>query len=517
MKLCVIVLSLCLLSVISFAQKLTSDSLEILTGEQNFLKTSSQKIDSLQTSFFHSRDSLKQHYYNALTRIDSAERRLRITIDNVGLLQTTLRNSLSEYSPDSLQEKWKAKTDSLTLLNRYASKVENVLDSIRNIQQKIFSDVNAKLQSMKDKTFGKLNNLDLPPELSDKLHEASKKINEFQLHASDFNIPELGMANDLNLVELQNLDLISAGDLSVDNIGKFKGTGDGNFLNIGGDIGEHVNDLHGLTDGNSGGLNAIQDLAESKAEELSGLGEIKDQIKSLDELKGLTERIKNLDSLKEFAIGQAKEIAIDHFSGKEEQLSQAMQTLAKYKSKYPNLNSISEITKRPPNEMKGKPLIERIVPGIGVQNKKRGNDLMVDFNPYAAYRLTGRISAGLGWNERLAYNFDQEKFNTVARIYGPRLFGEFKMCRGFSPRAEIEVMNTSIPPLTRTQPTDPIHRGWVWGAFAGIKKEYKLIKNVKGTASVMMRLYNADRKSPYADVVNVRFGFEFPMKKKPLR
>jgi hypothetical protein len=31
---------------------------------------------------------------------------------------------------------------------------------------------------------------------------------------------------------------------------------------------------------------------------------------------------------------------------------------------------------------------------------------------------------------------------------------------------------------------------------------------------VMFRLFNPDHKSPYVDVVNVRVGFEFPMKKK---
>jgi hypothetical protein len=75
-------------------------------------------------------------------------------------------------------------------------------------------------------------------------------------------------------------------------------------------------------------------------------------------------------------------------------------------------------------------------------------------------------------------------------------------------------MNASISSLTRTHTTDPFHREWIWGAFAGIKKEYKLIRNVNGTASVMMRLYNPNRKSPYTDVVNARFGFEFPVKKK---
>jgi hypothetical protein len=155
-----------------------------------------------------------------------------------------------------------------------------------------------------------------------------------------------------------------------------------------------------------------------------------------------------------------------------------------------------------------------MVPGIGMQIQKKGDDLLVDFNPYVGYRFTGRITAGPGWNQRLAYNTDQRGFNREARIFGPRIFGEFKLGKGFSPRAEIEVMNTKIPPSTYTPATDPRNRQWVWGAFIGIKKEYKFFKHVKGTASIMTRLYNPHHKSPYADVLNMRFGFEFPMKKK---
>lgn len=55
---------------------------------------------------------------------------------------------------------------------------------------------------------------------------------------------------------------------------------------------------------------------------------------------------------------------------------------------------------------------------------------------------------------------------------------------------------------------------WVWGAFAGMKKEYKLIKNVKGTAMVMARLYNPQHKSPCADVLNVRSVSSFREEQK---
>ena len=517
MKLCAILSLFCLLSTIALGQNAASDSLEILTSQQKFIDDTSQKIDSVQSSFFHRTDSLKQQYHEKFAKIDSAQHRERSRMDSVSSLQLSLKKYLTVNGMDSVRTGWKSRLDSLTLLNEYSAKVSTMLDSVNALQKKTLFELNTKLQSLKDKTVGKLNELELPPQLSGKVNEVFGKINGFQIPAADLNIPNLNTGSGIDIGGLKNLNLQSPiQDLNMDQVGELQNIqGDlGVVSEVTGKIGEYGAEVQGLAKGELNELKAIPDAAEAKAEELSGLDEIKDQTKVLDEYKAMTGKMQNPDSLKEFAMQEAKQIAVDHFAGKEEQLKQAMETMARYKAKYPNLNSISEITRRPPNEMKGKPLIERIVPGIGIQVQKKGEDLLVDFNPYAAYRFNGRISAGMGWNERVAYNADRGKFNRTARIFGPRVFGEFKLWRGFSPRAEVEVMNTNIPPLTRTQTVDPFHREWIWGAFAGIKKEYKFFKNIRGTALVMMRLYNPDHKSPYADVVNVRFGFEFPMKKK---
>jgi hypothetical protein len=79
---------------------------------------------------------------------------------------------------------------------------------------------------------------------------------------------------------------------------------------------------------------------------------------------------------------------------------------------------------------------------------------------------------------------------------------------------EVEVMNALVAPENQPSRMDLGTRQWVWGAFVGLKKEYRFLKNVKGTALVMTRLFDPEHKSPYADVLNVRIGFEFPMKKK---
>jgi hypothetical protein len=165
--------------------------------------------------------------------------------------------------------------------------------------------------------------------------------------------------------------------------------------------------------------------------------------------------------------------------------------------------------------MKGKPTIERIIPGIAIQLQKKNDELLTDFNPYLGYRFTGRVTAGLGWNHRVSYNLDNGSSNTAARIYGPRVFGEYKLLPGFSSRVEVETMNTYVPPFARkSSSVDDRGRDWVWGTFVGIKKDYKFLKKINGTAMVMFRLFDPHRKSPYADIINARFGFEFPMKKK---
>ncbi len=192
-----------------------------------------------------------------------------------------------------------------------------------------------------------------------------------------------------------------------------------------------------------------------------------------------------------------------------------MQSISKYKQKFSTITSLNDIPKKAPNEMKGKPLIERIVPGLALQLQKKNDDFFLDINPYIAYRFTKRFSSGAGWNQRIGYDFDNNHWSSSeARIYGPRAFSEYKLGKGFSPRLEVEMMNTFVPPYLKTVPADPGVREWVFGAFVGMKRDYTLYKKVKGTASVMLRLFDPHRKSPYADVINARFGFEVPMKKK---
>jgi hypothetical protein len=441
----------------------------------------------------------------------------------------SLKQSISgKFASDSLGIRHKI--DSLERLQLPTEKYTRKLDSLTNKKAELLTEVNSKQDQLLAKTKGKLE------QWQDKV-KSKLGLDSLALHSGlstpNANVPGMpGNTTIPNLggdLELPVLPALSAGDfqgadLSPD-LSKFNESlsfGDLDGLNdiqgkLGelGDVGDKLSEVTALTKDTDKAIES----ALGNVDEVKG---VQDQLKQVDGVQQseLVEKAKQLqdpdamkEELKQQVQQQVQQQAVNHFAGKEEQLKQAMEKIAKYKQKYSSINSLSEIPKKRPNEMKGKPLVERLLPGIALQIQRK-NDLLVDFNPYVGYRFTGRLTAGLGWNQRYAYNTGDHSFNARSRIFGPRAYGEFKVWKGFAPRAEVELMNTFVPPLGNPPVTDAGKREWVWSAMVGLKKDYRFIKRVRGTAMIMFNLFNRHHKSPYVDVVNMRFGFEFPMKKK---
>ncbi len=453
------------------------------------------QLDSIQTGLNTKVDSITNSYSSVLTSIQTSAQRFESKIDSLKAQKLPI-------------DKYKAKMDSLS--QRYTS-----------VQQ----EVNEKIEGIKTKATKKIKSINYPPELEDKVSKLTSSIESLGPQTIESKLPAGLNLDKLNALKnpLSANNLGNLANVKVPELPQVNGLTQTNTIP---DLKSSIPDVKGMDQVSNvtgevqavqGKLDVVKDLNPGTIDKLA-----ESKVSQLDEVKALQEQSTLLpmtppaseEEMKSKLKEQAQKVAVDHFAGKQEQLKAAMDKIAKYKTKYPSVSSIADVAKRPPNAMRNKPLIERIVPGIGFQILRKGEDFMVDFNPYIGYRFTGRITAGPGWNQRVAYNFDHKNFNQSASIFGPRIFGEFKLGKGFSPRVEFEVMNTKVPPAFVNPAIDPQNRDWVWGAFLGIKKEYKLVKSVKGTASVMTRVFNPDRKSPYADVLNVRFGFEFSVKRK---
>jgi hypothetical protein len=472
-----------LLSVVASLQAQQVDSLLNRLSLDSIPVAKTDALDSIQYSFYGKSDSLKLEYKSKFNSIDST------------------RNGLQ------------AKIDSLNALQLPTDKYTHKLDSVMQQREKAVASLNEKMNDLKSKATDKINKLELSPELQSKADALTGDIQGFKLPVKDMNIPSL----DLPDSPLKNLDGLNTSiDSPVGKIGELDGlqgiTGKaGNLSSITQQAGGYQSDIQNLAQGNLQDVKQLPNALESKAGDVAGVGDLK---KSAESLNPMLDAAQNPDAMKEQAVKKVKEVAVNHFAGKEQVLQQAMEKMSKLKNKYSSLNSLSEVGKKRPNEMRGKPLIERLLPGIALQIQRKGDNILVDFNPYIGYRLSGRLTSGLGWNQRYGYDTDRNTFSPGTRIYGPRVYSEFKIGKGFSPRAEAELMNTYVPPRLHSGPADPVGREWVPGVFVGLKKEYKFMRKVKGTAQIMLRVFNHENKSPYGDVLNMRVGFEFPMKKK---
>jgi Skp family chaperone for outer membrane proteins len=429
------------------------------------------KIDSIRTGFNERLDSLQAEYQNALSKIDDRTKKINNRID------------------------------SLSHLNISTSRYTKSLDSLNQLRQKIEQKFTSRLNELKAKTTDKLKELDLPAEYKQPIQELTSKIDGLNLNTGNLKIPELDIPG-FSIPHLDPLDKLG------DRVGGRNPLGE--------QAGAYQKDIKNIA-GSTGSPTDLPESIEAQASKIDGMDELKKQSGIINADKARLAELNDPAKAKEKALEMAKKTAVDHFAGKQEQLKAAMDKISKYKQKYSSVSSIKDLPKRPPNPMKAKPFVERLVPGLYLQYQRK-NFYLADFNPYVGYRISGRFTSGLGWNHRYAYDKKSKQFSSRSVIFGPRAYVDFRLGKGFIAHIEGESMNTFVPSTLVGNP-DTGEREWVWSFMTGIKKEYRIYKNLKGTALIQYNLFNRYYKAPYVDRLNSRIGFEYVIKarkKKPI-
>jgi hypothetical protein len=475
------------------------------------------RVDGLPSKLhsIHQVDTLRDSLLPSFQKLDS----IRIDFNKEALaMQGEYTRSVNAI--ESQTKKLNHKIDSLGKLNIPTDKHFGRVDSLNQLRQKKMAEFNSKVESVKAKTTGRLNSLDLPPQYNEPVQQITSKVDGFGLNSDFVKIPQLEIPG-YKLPKLDGIsDLSTIGDLNIGDVGNLA-----KELNLPkvesqlGDLGQITDqlknvqgDIKSVASGNLSEVKELPKSIEQHATKIDGVSELQKQSQVIDEIKGKLEIVKDPQQGKGQAAEKVKEAAIDHFAGKEEQLKKAMDQMAKYKQKYSSVSSLKDLPKRAPNAMKGKPFIERLLPGFYFQFQQKRYNLF-DFNPYVAYHISGRFTAGLGWNQRFAWDKNTTDWNNTARIFGPRVFVDFKLGKGFIAHLEGETMNTFVPSTILGTP-DTGHREWVWGMMTGMKKQYKIFKNLRGTVVLQYNIFNPKFKAPYVDRINSRIGFEYVLRKK---
>lgn len=472
------------------------------------LQAVANRIQSLQDSV--SPDLSRYHQ-----SLDSLTQKLSFKIDSLNQLKlptgnyTRLRDSLNQLGPAKSVAQVKDR------LKKAQSKVSEwegkATKPLVNVEQK----VNEKLSLMRregGEDVNLLGNIDLPGANTPSMPGVDIPSST----GLDMPNQDVGLANSLPEAKLDGLPDLKQDVPGLGELGKIN-EGVGEVTQVTSQISGYSNDLKNIGSGNLDEVKQLPNTLEQEAVDAGGLVELQSQAKVVDEYKGILASGNDKEALKQQALQQAPKLAKNHFKGQEVALQEAMDKMSSLKQKYTQLENMEDLPKRAPNAMKGKPFVERIVPGITLQIQKK-EDVWLDYNLAMGYRITGRLTAGLGWNERIGIT-SRFGFTSRERVYGPRTYVDFRIKKGFSARVDVEKMNTFIAPtaFNPNPPSDLDNYEWVWGVFVGIKKQYDFVKNVKGNFQILYNLYTDHNRSPYVSRFNVRFGFEFPLRKRVLK
>ncbi|MBN8653033.1 MAG: hypothetical protein J0L67_16495 [Cytophagales bacterium] len=462
----------------SLFSKLNPDSLFRLKPD-TLLTNKIKKADSLALGFQSKADSLHNSYQQQLNSINATRNRLQ------------------------------QKIDSLNNLKVPTQKLTQQLDSLNQLQTQKLNEVTTKINNLKTKATKSLDEINLPQELQGPVNNLKQSINGFTLPGTS---PKNLAIGNLDLPNITNTQLPTLTDqIKLDPSLKNFSSELSQLNGFGNNLGTYAEDVKQLTQGNLDEVKSVDKLIENKVAGIEGMEQLQEGKALMEKAKPDSAALANM--AKEVVQEQILNSAQDHFAGKEAVLQQAMDKMSKLKNRYSEVKSMAELPKRLPNPLKGKPFIERLVPGISFQIQK-SQYFLLDVNPVLRYKIRPRISAGMGWNERLP--FDGWKIQGGnERVYGPRAVFQVAWTKGIIFTLQPEVMNTTIPPLLASRlGYDPAYRTWITSVFGGIKKEFTVYKGIKGNSEFLYNFRDKDGMSPYADKVNVRFGFESPMKKK---
>jgi predicted nucleic acid-binding Zn-ribbon protein len=509
------------------------DSIKNLTNKtQDKINQYNSKMDSVAGRFTKPADSIARLAQKPQEKIDQYKNKIDATQAHLtkkidSLLALPNPNKFLAKRLDSLRGSMDSLRQKLTKLPPGVEKskeaVEKLTSSIGEKTGKIESAINEKLG-----LFSKNGASNLPASVSlpsaklpvglnvPGMKDQSLKLPGNNLKLPQSSLPNMPGANTGNGLGL-SIGKSSVPSLKTPELGQLKELdGVKNVGNVTNEISQLSSEAgkYGkqLKDIQSNDMKGLSKEAEDKAGSLLG-GE-----KQLADLKAQEAMLAKWNSdpavAKELALNKAKEEAVNHFAGKEKELKAVMEQLSGLKAKAKDTEGVIDLfKKKQENPMKSKSFRERLDLGISLQLLSRGDVLMMDFNPYAGYRISGRFTAGVGWVQRLPISTKNYSIVEVEDVYGPRTYLQFKIKGNAFLKAEVEFLNEFVR-LPGQGPSREKGRQWVTDYLVGYKQSFKFSKKLGGHVQILYNLFDPFYQSPYIERINIRFGFEFPQRKK---
>jgi len=438
-------------------------------------RNSNQALTQLQSRFRHSADSLQTSYRAPITLLNQKMARLR------------------------------HQKDSLSALKLPTSSVTKEIKSLQKEQQRRLREMDKRMNELKKKTLGQLDQLQLPPDAKKELARFTQSVNRFSVPRNFFQSPlNTNLPGSLNLNTGTLPSGINAPNGNLPNVNTAV-PGTQELTKVEGALSKDVQQAQQLSTLNE---KTVEQDAVKAAQQNSAVNGI---VKEQSQVQALEKQVQGLNPEKGLpATDKQLPAAVNHFAGKEKELQAAMGQISKLKEKYSNVTSLSELPKRPPNPLKGKPWQERLIPGLNyfVQGRQA---TLVDLTPMVGWRFNPKLTISLGWNERLAVRHGSVSTHQQERVFGVRTTAQYLWQHGIIFQVSPELMWAYVP-MGGT--LDTRHQKAIFGVYSGVRKNFPIYKMVSGYSEVLYHFSQVPGENIYGDRLVFRFGFEVKLKKK---
>ena len=330
-------------------------------------------------------DKLTKAYINPnegehFRKLDSLTQKLTFKLDSLSALKLsdTLSRRVARLRTqlDSLKSQGPA-VDIRQAQVRIASVQEKLSDVVKGVETKINEKLNL-FSRHGGNIPGSLNlpvaKLDFNPGLNTDFEMSDLDLPSINNPLSEMENPLGNVDNPLESVDSEDLNLGNdlGGIPKIPHVGDLKTPDEVKKIQeklskvhkVSDQVKGYQEDLQNLKEGDLGRLEEIPDAIEERVENLEQLDGLKEEIKNFDEIK---KKWNDPEVLKEEVLNKAKETAVNHFAGHEEQLKAVMEKMSKLKAKIPDPEGAIDLFAKRQQFLKGKPIKELLVPGLTLQ------------------------------------------------------------------------------------------------------------------------------------------------------
>lgn len=488
------------------------------------------------------------------TSIDTVKNQLKgATTDKTPITTDTLKQKVSALTDttQAFYKQQKYKADSLQLA------IESKFKSMQNTPQKLLNKATQPIDSFRTNLNQRVNALEAKVKdpvdsiqrvLNDKLKEISTQAGntvnpvksimpagDLKLPGGDNNLPAIGIgkempALDLNLkTETPKLNALDEFNKKTTELSQWPDQqlkelpGVEQYTKINAQVSQVDSKLQQIQTIEED----VKNLSEGKLSELKQLPqELEKQIlnqadaqvltKDMAKAKALQEqyqamlqRYSDKKRIQQELQTRSKSMANDVINQNLPIVKQSQASMAKAKRVYGNFQSLKDLPKKRPNEMKSKPLSVRLVPSLQFQIYQT-DVVVVDLMPQIGYRFTNRLMGGIGGQYRMTVSSKYQYYINQPGVRGGFVFTEWTAWKGMFAHVDFYALHVNANAYSKFQ--QETEDQLALGGHVGIGKSYPVSRRLKGSVIGLYR-FEFEGALPRQNKFGLRMGFSWKLKR----